>query len=54
MGRLLRGENPFGGKCNLKTLAQEAGADRTAFYGKSDAASENVFPRPAPCGILRP
>ncbi|MGV9269501.1 hypothetical protein ACWDRR_33100 [Kitasatospora sp. NPDC003701] len=33
MDRLLRDEIPPGGKCNVKTLAQEAGVDRTAFYG---------------------
>ncbi|MER5358089.1 hypothetical protein [Streptomyces sp. NPDC002785] len=33
MDRLLRGELPPGGKCDIKTLAHEAGVDRTAFYG---------------------
>ncbi|MEV6228039.1 hypothetical protein AB0L88_09245 [Saccharopolyspora shandongensis] len=33
MDRLLRGEIPPGGKCDVKTLAREAGVDRTAFYG---------------------
>jgi hypothetical protein len=33
MDRLLRGEIPPGGKCDIKTLALEAGVDRTAFYG---------------------
>lgn len=33
MDRLLRGEIPPGGKCDVKTLACEAGVDRTAFYG---------------------
>lgn len=33
MDRLLRGEIPPGGKCDIKTLAVEAAADRTAFYG---------------------
>jgi hypothetical protein len=33
MDRLLRGEIPPGGKCNIKTLARESGIDRTAFYG---------------------
>ncbi|BCJ55065.1 hypothetical protein Asp14428_65400 [Actinoplanes sp. NBRC 14428] len=33
MDRLLRGEIPAGGKCDIKTLAREAGVDRTAFYG---------------------
>lgn len=32
--RLLRGELPPGGKCDLKTLAVEAGVPRTAFYPK--------------------
>ncbi|MFH9230129.1 hypothetical protein [Streptomyces lydicus] len=39
--RLLRGEIPPGGKCDLKTLAGEAAVDRTAFYG------------PRPCAHLR-
>lgn len=33
MDRLLRGEIPPGGKCDVKALAREAGVDRTAFYG---------------------
>ena len=33
MDRLLRGEVPPGGNCDIKTLALEAGVDRTAFYG---------------------
>lgn len=33
MDRLLRGETPPGGSCDIKTLAHEAGVDRTAFYG---------------------
>ncbi|WNI28470.1 hypothetical protein [Streptomyces sp. ITFR-6] len=31
--RLLRGEIPPGGRCDIKTLASEAAVDRTAFYG---------------------
>ena len=31
--RLLRGEIPPGGGCDIKTLATAAGVDRTAFYG---------------------
>lgn len=31
--RLLRGEIPSGGRCDVKTLAAEAEVDRTAFYG---------------------
>jgi len=31
--RLLRGEIPPCGRCDVKTLAHEAGVDRTAFYG---------------------
>lgn len=31
--RLLRGEIPPGGSCDIKTLANEAAVDRTAFYG---------------------
>jgi DNA repair exonuclease SbcCD ATPase subunit len=33
MDRLLRGELPPGSRCDIKTLAIEAGVDRTAFYG---------------------
>jgi hypothetical protein len=33
MDRLLRGELPPGGRLDVKTLALEAGVDRTAFYG---------------------
>ncbi|HET8658255.1 MAG TPA: hypothetical protein VFM55_04555 [Micromonosporaceae bacterium] len=33
MDRLLRGDIPAGGGCDVKTLAREAGVDRTAFYG---------------------
>jgi chromosome segregation ATPase len=33
MDRLLRGETPAGGGCDIKTLAAQAGVDRTAFYG---------------------
>ncbi len=33
MDRMLRGELPPGGKCDVKTLAAEAGVDSTAFYG---------------------
>ena len=33
MDRLLRGEIPSGGNCDIKTLARQAGVDRTAFYG---------------------
>ncbi len=31
--RLLRGEIPAGGRCDVTTLARQAGVDRTAFYG---------------------
>ena len=34
MDRLLRGEIPPGGRCDLKTLATEAGVTRTGFYAK--------------------
>lgn len=34
MDRLLRGDLPPGGKCDLNTLAAEAGVARTAFYAK--------------------
>jgi hypothetical protein len=33
MTRLLSGDIPPGGKCDVKTLAGAAGVDRTAFYG---------------------
>jgi len=33
MDRLLRGDIPADGGCDVKTLAREAGVDRTAFYG---------------------
>jgi hypothetical protein len=36
MDRLLRGEIPPGGRCDLKTLAAEAGVTRTGFYPKKD------------------
>ena len=32
MDRLLDGQIPPGGKCDIKTLAREANVDRTAFY----------------------
>ncbi|MGH7261330.1 MAG: hypothetical protein ACREI9_11710 [Nitrospiraceae bacterium] len=31
--RLLQGDIPSSGRCDIKTLAHEAGVDRTAFYG---------------------
>jgi hypothetical protein len=34
MDRLLHGDIPPGGKCDIKTLAREAAVDRTAFYGR--------------------
>lgn len=33
MDRLLDGQIPPGGRCDIKTLAREANIDRTAFYG---------------------
>lgn len=33
MDRLLRGDIPADGNCDIKTLAREAAVDRTAFYG---------------------
>ena len=36
MDRLLRGDLPPGGKCDLKTLAAEAGVTRTGFYPKTN------------------
>ncbi|MFE6692245.1 hypothetical protein ACFVFQ_38075 [Streptomyces sp. NPDC057743] len=35
MDRLLRGEIPPGGRCDLKTLAAQAGVNRTGFYPKA-------------------
>lgn len=40
--RLLRGEVPGDGGCDVKTLAREAGVDRTAFYGKRPYAHLRV------------
>jgi hypothetical protein len=34
MDRLLRGDLPPGGRCDIKTLAAEAGVTRTGFYPK--------------------
>ncbi|MGW3739827.1 hypothetical protein ACWD62_04255 [Streptomyces sp. NPDC005146] len=45
MDRLLAGDLPPGGKCDLKTLAAEAGVSRTAFYPKKDRAGSA---RPGP------
>jgi CII-binding regulator of phage lambda lysogenization HflD len=42
MDRLLRGEIPLGGRCDIKTLAADAGVDRTAFYGKRPYADLRV------------
>jgi hypothetical protein len=33
MDRLLRGDIPADGNCDVKTLARESGVDRAAFYG---------------------
>src|SRR6266542_2170276 len=38
MDRLLRGDLPTGGSCDVKTLAREAGVDRTAFYSARPSA----------------
>lgn len=40
--RLIRGEIPPGGRCDVKTLAAEAGLDRTAFYGNRPYAHLRV------------
>ncbi|MEV7188766.1 hypothetical protein [Kitasatospora sp. NPDC093102] len=45
MDRLLRGEIPDGSRCDLKTLAQESGVARTAFYPKKNRAG-TVRPGP--------
>jgi hypothetical protein len=42
MDRLLRGELPPDGRCDVKTLAREAGVDRTAFYGTRPYAALRV------------
>ncbi len=42
MDRLLRGELPPGGRCDVKSLAREAGVDRTAFYGNRPYAALRV------------
>jgi hypothetical protein len=42
MDRLLRGEIPPGGGCDIKTLASHAGVDRTAFYGNRPYAHLRV------------
>ncbi len=34
MDRLLHGDIPTSGSCDIKTLAEQSGVDRTAFYGK--------------------
>ena len=39
MTRLLNGDIPPGGKCDVKTLASTAGVDRTAFYCSRPYAS---------------
>ncbi|MGW0584703.1 hypothetical protein ACWD25_54495 [Streptomyces sp. NPDC002920] len=36
MDRLLRGELPPGGRCDLKSFAAEAGVTRTGFYPRKD------------------
>jgi hypothetical protein len=44
MDRLLRGEIPVGGNCDISTLAKEADVDRTAFYGtRPDAHLREEF-----------
>jgi hypothetical protein len=42
MDRLLRGEIPPSGGCDIKTLASQAGVDRTAFYGNRPYAHLRV------------
>src|SRR5665647_2111624 len=41
MDQLLNGEIPPNGRCDIKTLAREAGVDRTAFYGTRPYAQIN-------------
>ncbi|WP_240980641.1 MULTISPECIES: hypothetical protein [Streptomyces] len=45
MDRLLAGEVPPGGKCDIKTLAAQAGVARTGFYPKKN---RDGSPRPGP------
>ncbi|MFE3257042.1 hypothetical protein [Nocardia sp. NPDC059229] len=45
MDRLLRGDLPPGGRCDLKTLAAEAGVTRTGFYPKRNRDGSS---RPGP------
>lgn len=40
--RLLRGEIPAGGRCDIQSLARAAGVDRTAFYGNRPYAHLRV------------
>ena len=42
MDRLLRGEIPPGGNCDVKTLARAAGVDRAAFYSNRPYAHLRV------------
>src|SRR5579875_3491839 len=44
MDQLLRGDIPPGGRCDLKTLAAQAGVNRTGFYPKDS--------NPGPCQRL--
>ncbi|MBT2529788.1 hypothetical protein J7E91_31525 [Streptomyces sp. ISL-99] len=45
MERLLAGDVPAGGKCDVKTLATQAGVARTGFYPKRN---RDGSPRPGP------
>lgn len=45
MDRLLTGEVPTGSKCDIKTLAAQAGVARTGFYPKKN---RDGSPRPGP------
>ncbi|MCX4884827.1 hypothetical protein ACKI1I_32290 [Streptomyces turgidiscabies] len=45
MDRLLAGDVPSGGKCDIKTLATQAGVARTGFYPKKN---RDGSPRPGP------
>ncbi|MFE2519463.1 hypothetical protein [Streptomyces mirabilis] len=47
--RLLSGDLPPGGKCDLRTLASEAGVPRTAFYAKKNRDGTT---RPGPYQLL--
>jgi hypothetical protein len=57
MDRLLRGEITPGGGCDIKTLAREAGVDRTAFYRnrpRTTCGPSSSVLRSCRLGVYRP